>query len=401
MLSFCIIVKNEEANLPACLNSVKDAVDQMVVLDTGSTDRTVEIAREWGAEVYGFEWCNDFAIARNESLKYAQGEWILVLDADEQLNSATIPALKQAITSENHLVINLIRHEIGASQSPYSLVSRLFRHHPEMRFTRPYHAIIDDSVEVLLQKEPHWQIGSLPEIAIHHYGYDPRMISSKDKANRAQLAMEGYLANHPGDPYTCSKLGPLYVQRGEVLRGIQLMENALTSHLDALVCYELYYHLGLAYGRLERWQEAMGYYRQAIAVDIFPPLKLGAYNNLGNLLQQQGQIGDALLMYQKTIEIDPTFALGYYHRGMAFKRLGKLDSAIAAYRKAIEHNPHYAQAYQNLGVAYLKGGNVPESLKAFREAIALYDHTQPEAGDRLRQELAALGFPLDDSPTQD
>jgi len=391
-LSLCIIVKNEEENLPACLKSVKDVVDQMVVLDTGSTDRTVEIAKRWGAQVEYFEWCNDFAIARNESLKYAQGDWILVLDADEHLNPGAINPLKQAITSEEHLVINLIRHEIGATQSPYSLVSRLFRNHPQVQFTRPYHAIIDDSVEALLKHEPNWKIASLPAIAIDHYGYQPSIIAAQNKAERAKLAMESYLKEHPGDPYTCSKLGALYSQMGEVKQGIEVLESSLSQDTSDLVRFELYYHLALAYSRLQQFALAIKYYKKAIAIEVLLPLKLGAYNNLGNLLQAQGNLGDALLMYQKTIEIDPTFATGYFNRGMAFKTLGKLDSAIAAYRKAIQYNPQYAQAYQNLGVTYLKGGNVPESLKAFKEAIGLYKGINPTEGERLRQELATMGF---------
>ena len=126
-LTFCIIVKNEEKNLPRCLASVKNVVDEIVVLDTGSTDRTPEIAQEFGAKVHYFEWCNDFAAARNESLKYVTGDWVLVLDADEYLSPKIAPHIRQAIQSDRYILINLIREEIGAQQSPYSLISRLFR----------------------------------------------------------------------------------------------------------------------------------------------------------------------------------------------------------------------------------------------------------------------------------
>ncbi|MBP5974452.1 glycosyltransferase family 2 protein, partial [Brasilonema sp. CT11] len=80
-----MIVKNEEATLSKCLGSVKNVVDEMVVLDTGSTDSTPQIAEKFGAKVHHFEWCNDFSAARNEALKYVTGDWILVLDADETL----------------------------------------------------------------------------------------------------------------------------------------------------------------------------------------------------------------------------------------------------------------------------------------------------------------------------
>ncbi|MEW5860877.1 MAG: glycosyltransferase family 2 protein, partial [Cyanobacteriota bacterium] len=196
-----MIVKNEEASLPQCLNSVKNVVDEMVVLDTGSTDKTVEIAREFGAKVYHFEWCNDFSAARNESLKYVQGDWVLVLDADEVLKPEIVPQMKQAMMSDRNLVINLIRQEVGASQSPYSLVSRLFRNHPDVRFSRPYHSLVDDSVAELLPREPQWQIVSLSDVAILHYGYQPGAIASLNKFARAQAAMEGFLASHANDPY--------------------------------------------------------------------------------------------------------------------------------------------------------------------------------------------------------
>ena len=170
-LSLCMIVKNEEKNLTTCLESVQDIVDEMVVMDTGSTDKTVEIARKFGAKVPIFTWCNNFATARNAALNHVTGDWVLILDADEVFNQKIISQIREAIADKNNLVINLVRHEIGASQSPYSLVSRLFRKHPAVEFSRPYHAIIDDSVTELLKRESQWKIMELPAIAVFHYGY--------------------------------------------------------------------------------------------------------------------------------------------------------------------------------------------------------------------------------------
>ncbi|MCH8018826.1 glycosyltransferase family 2 protein, partial [candidate division KSB1 bacterium] len=84
-LSLCMIVKNEEEYLQECLESIEDVVDEIIVVDTGSTDRTVEIARQFDAEVHHIPWNDDFAAARNESIKHASGDWILQLDADERL----------------------------------------------------------------------------------------------------------------------------------------------------------------------------------------------------------------------------------------------------------------------------------------------------------------------------
>lgn len=391
-----MIVKNEEANLPRCLKSIQAVVDEIVVLDTGSTDNTVAIAQSFEAKVEHFPWCEDFAAARNESLKYANGDWILVLDADEVLSAAVVPSLKQAITSEQHLVVNLVRQEVGAEQSPYSLVSRLFRRHPDLHFSRPYHAMIDDSAAELLQREPHWQIGSLPEVAILHEGYQTGAIASRDKFYKARVAMEGFLAKHPTDPYVCSKLGALYVQLGKVEQGVALLKRGLATHpTDPSTLYELHYHLGIAYSRMSAVVEvnqAEAHYQAATQQPVLPKLKLGAYNNWGNLLKARGDLQGARTAYKTVLQIDPHFAVGHYNLGMVLKAMGAFQGAIAAYQQAIHLNPHYAEAYQNLGVVLMKIGKTSESLKAFQEAIALHEQQNPLEAKRLRQGLSELGW---------
>ncbi len=391
-LSLCIIVKNEELALPKCLNSVKNVVDEMIVLDTGSTDRTPEIAREFAAKVYHFEWCNDFSSARNQSLKYATGDWILVLDADEVLVPEIVPTLKQSIKCDRYLLINLLRQEVGAAQSPYSLVSRLFRNHPDICFSRPYHALVDDSVARILSQETQWQVGYLPEVAILHTGYQKSAIASRDKFSNAAKTMEGFLACHPDDPYVCSKLGALYVQTG-IERGIQLLERGLAAEqVNPQILYELHYHLGIAYTRLQQPKQAIAHYQAAIKLAIYPMLKLGAYNNLGNLRLAEGDLMEAKITYEMVLQIDPSLAVGHYNLGMTLKGMGRLTDAIAAYQQAIQLNPNYAEAYQNLGVVLLKLGNVPESLAAFRQAITLHESQNSTEAERLRQGLKEMGF---------
>ncbi|MEE1308446.1 MAG: glycosyltransferase family 2 protein, partial [Anaerovibrio sp.] len=89
-LSACVIVKNEAANLPQWLSCMSRVADEMIVVDTGSTDDTVELAEAAGAKVYYFAWCNDFAAAKNYAIEQAAGDWILFLDADEYFTEATL-----------------------------------------------------------------------------------------------------------------------------------------------------------------------------------------------------------------------------------------------------------------------------------------------------------------------
>ncbi len=392
-LSLCMIVKNEEATLPRTLASAKDVVDEMVVLDTGSGDRTCEIAREFGARVYHFEWRDDFAAARNECLKYATGDWILVLDADEVLVPEIVPHIKQGIQGDRTLVINLIRQEIGASQSPYSLVSRLFRHRHDIRFSRPYHAMVDDSVAEILQREPDWKIVALADVAILHSGYQQDAIATKNKFQKAQAAMERYITYYPNDAYACSKLGALYVESGQIQRGIDLLTKGLTAvAIDDSIVYELNYHLGIAYRQQQQFVKAKEHYQAAINTNVFPAIKLGAYNNLGNLLKDEGDLTSAQMAYKAALKIDPTFATGHYNLGLTLKAAGNLADAIAYYRQAIKIDPEHAEAHQNLAVALLKIGKMPESLAEFKRAIALHEQRRPFEAQRLRQGLQEMGL---------
>ncbi len=390
-----MIVKDEAELLPNCLASVQGLVDEMVVLDTGSTDQTVAIAKAHGAEVYESKWPNDFAIARNQALQYVQGEWVLVLDADEVLVPAMIPLLQSAIQNPNLLLINLLRQEIGANQSPYSLISRLFRRHPEIYFARPYHELVDDSVARLIKREPNWQIGEFTQVAILHTGYQAEAIAQRRKAARARTLLEDCLAKQPQDAYVCSKLGALYLYQAEQERGIALLEQGLaTQPSEPQVQFELHYHLGIGYSQAAQPERAARHYQTATQQPVPEILKLAAYNNWGNLLKDQGDLAGAKQHYQRSLAIDPSFAPGHYNLGITLKGLGDYLGAIAAYQSALALQPDYAEAHQNLGVVLLKLGKVAESLAAFRQAIFDLDQSNPSEANRLRQGLKEMGLPL-------
>ena len=392
-LSLCMIVKNEAENLRRCLDSVKEVVDEMIVMDTGSTDDTIAIAQSYGAIVPSYDWQGNFSDARNEALKYVTGDWVLVLDADEELNLSIVPKMRRAMEKEENLVINLIRHEIGAVQSPYSLISRLFRRHPQVTFTRPYHSIIDDNVAILLKKEPNWKIVELPEIAIFHYGYTVDKIASLDKFERARKAMEGFYQQHPHDPYVCSKLGGLYLKIGRDKEGFKLLKHGLKCHgSNPHILYELYYHLANYYYSVEEFKQSADNFIKAIKQPILDKLKLGAYNNLGGLLYEAEKYETALSIFEKTIEIDPSYADGYYNLGLVLKQLHRLPESIKAYKKALKLNPDNSTIYQNLGVAYIVFGSYNEAIEIWQKGLQLLkDQGNVSRAEMLQETLEALG----------
>jgi tetratricopeptide (TPR) repeat protein len=391
-----MIVKNEAANLSRCLESVVDIVDEMILVDTGSTDETIAVAQSFAAQIYLYDWQDDFAAARNYGLQYVQSDWVLVLDADEILVRGIIPQLQRVMQQPDTLAVTLLRQEVGAQQSPYSLLCRLFRHHPQILFQRPYHEVIDDSVLAIQAQDPTWQVAYLPEVAIEHFGYQRDAIATRNKHQRARQIMAAALAQDPEDVYLCSKLGALYGEMGEVEKGLALLQRGLRlKPTEAAIVYELHYHLGHTYTYLGQLQLALQHYQQAVNQDLPDCLKIGAYNNWANLLKELGHLNQACQVYRHLIACQPDLALGYYNLGLTLREQGDLGGAIAAYQQALEKQPDYADAYQNLGVAFFKQGNLQASQRAFAQAIALHlqDNNVAEA-DRLQQGMAELGLPL-------
>lgn len=396
-LSFCAIVKNEVPRLADCLDSVREVADELIVLDTGSTDGTPELAAQLGAQVFHFAWCDDFAVARNESLRYAHGQWILVLDADETLLRDFVPTLRQLLSQADHLAFNLVRHEIGATQSPYSLVSRLFRNRADLRFSRPYHAMIDDAVAAVLAQEPQLKVSTVSQVAIAHTGYSQANLQARDKLAFAARLMQRYQAAHPDDPYVCSKLGALYVEAGQLTRGIALLEQALATPQaeNVQIQFELHYHRAIAATQQQDLRSADQHYRSALRLPVLAPLKLGAYLNLGSLLHGQGDLKGAISLYRTVLEIDPGLADAHYNLGLALKASGELLGATRAYQQAITLNPSHARAHQNLGVVLMHRGQLTQATAAFQSAIALHEtQNRPQEAAQLRRGLQDLGIKI-------
>lgn len=200
-LSVCMIVRNEEAHIKSCLESVRTVARQMIVVDTGSTDRTREFALAAGAEVFDFTWCDDFSLARNYSLEQATEPYILVLDADERLDADSLPALRDYL-EENPITAGRVRlynlDETGDVQT-VGEITRLFPNRPEWRYSGRIHEQLS--------------AGGLPPgtvstgIVIRHYGYTEASLLSNKKVERNLNLLLLELNQHPGDPYLHYQIG--------------------------------------------------------------------------------------------------------------------------------------------------------------------------------------------------
>ena len=165
-ISVCMIVKNEEKDLPRLLETIHDAVDEIIVVDTGSTDRTKEIASAYKAKVYDFPWINDFSAARNESLKYATKDYILWLDADDTIEKQDIAKLRFHIKNNigTAIFIHLLDRRPNAEY--VSIQLRAFPNHLGLKFSGKVHEQISLDVEKMGIKY------STCPIKVIHLGYD-------------------------------------------------------------------------------------------------------------------------------------------------------------------------------------------------------------------------------------
>jgi glycosyltransferase involved in cell wall biosynthesis len=179
-LTLSMIVKDEESNLRDCLESVKDIADEIVIVDTGSKDRTLDIAREFDAQIHHFNWIDDFSAARNYALSKSTGDWILYLDADERLRKDSIPELKKIIATNDNAAYKCLLDCIDNHNNKPSLLkyTRLFRNNRKIKFTGRVHEQVLSSLKKLK-----YDIRN-SDISILHVGYDIPIEELNKKAKR-------------------------------------------------------------------------------------------------------------------------------------------------------------------------------------------------------------------------
>jgi len=222
MLSLCMIVRDESAMLPACLESVRGVVDELVVVDTGSTDDTRELARALGAKVLEHPWCEDFAAPRNTGLAACTSDWVLVLDADERLTRSGGAALLLALESAAFDCGLLPLHNAARVDSAFDAVvngseriaevaylPRLLRRTSDLRYT----GIIHENVGEWASKGRRHAI--LRGVDIVHLGGVPDVRAKRDKYRRNVRLLEAACARNPDDPSLWGYLAYEHQEAGE------------------------------------------------------------------------------------------------------------------------------------------------------------------------------------------
>lgn len=240
-LTAAFIVKNEEENLPNALNSIKDVVDEIIVVDTGSTDNTVEIAKSYGAKIYYFDWINDYSAARNISIKYATSKWIIYLDADEILSQESQKNIRNLIKNADEnlagFICDIQSDTFDDDNNPIihsGYYPRLFRNigYPILHFFGKVHEQISPS---FIECGYIYEESSL---VIKHTGY---AISQKEIFEKVAVHLKTlteHITAEPENGYAWYHLGNTLYQMGRREECKEILNNALicgnlSKHLNA------------------------------------------------------------------------------------------------------------------------------------------------------------------------
>jgi tetratricopeptide (TPR) repeat protein len=407
LVSCFLIVRNEEARLPTCLASIAGLFDETVVIDTGSTDLSREIARGWGARVVQFAWCDSFAAARNEGLRQTEGDWVFYLDADEYLddiNRNKLRHLLKTLGDENSAYLLRIRCRLARDQGSTVLADqvRLFRRHPNHVWRYRVHEQI---LPALSSTGTSMQETG---IAIEHAGYqEPHQARIKLERNLRLLLLDHEA--FPRHPYILLYLGWTYLDLGQPAEALPFLERCRALAEPGVTCLPRLYALHVeALRQLGRVDEAVAVCRAGrtcFATDA----GLGLHEAL--LLRQQGDLEQAEGCLRRLLEVYPSTQsyaaafegldgyLSRYHLGQVLLGQGRPVEAEAEWRAALAEQPGFAPAQVELGELLLAQGrwdeldHLVESIgsagtleTALLEARGLLARGQPgEARTRLEE----------------
>jgi glycosyltransferase involved in cell wall biosynthesis len=276
MITLSMIVKNEERYLADCLSSVKDVVDEIVIADTGSIDKTIEIAENYGAKVFHYKWNNDFAAARNFALEKSTGEWILYLDADERLTESSISEVKKISAQKNDCAYRIVLRNIDEIGNRPSIMkyARLFPNYQKIRFEGRIHE----------QIEPSLLRNNFPikdsNIEILHVGYNVSKESLKAKAKRnLSILLKEYEAN-PSSYYSF-QIGQTHAMLDNSIEAIRYFNEAVESPAlrNEYKSVALRY-IAINFAEKQDWQNALRSILRSLEYDGEQPIALLAASKI-------------------------------------------------------------------------------------------------------------------------
>jgi glycosyltransferase involved in cell wall biosynthesis/Tfp pilus assembly protein PilF len=397
-VSLCMIVRNEENNLPACLQSVADLVQEMIVVDTGSTDRTKEIADKHGAKVFDFPWIDHFAAARNESLRHATGKWIFWLDADDRVDESNRAKLRGLFSKLGDDVAGYVMKCLCLpdSNGVATVVDhlRLFRKHPQVRWEFRVHEQILPALRKI-GAAVRWS-----DVVIHHTGYqDPSLRQRKLQRDLRLLEVEQF--EQPNHPFTLFNLGSVYQEMGRIAEALELFRKSLdlSAPRDSIV-RKLYATITQCHRSLAQKTEALAACRAGLALfaDDVELLFQEAVT-----LRELGDVAGAVERWERCLKSPPGTHFASINTGLrghitrhnlavAYSEQGRPADAETQWRAALAERPHYEPAWRALLSLYLEQRRFADAEEIARK-VEVHSKDGPEVATvRGRLHMARKDF---------
>ncbi|MBI4452371.1 tetratricopeptide repeat protein [Candidatus Woesearchaeota archaeon] len=351
-ISLCMITKNEEKYLEQCLNSIKSLADEIIIVDTGSTDKTREIAAKFNAKIVDFKWADDFSAARNESLRHATKDWILVMDADETISKKDFDKLRQILedkdcaayyfTIRTYIDDSTAAGWVSAKDDSYeeskcaagyftTKLIRLFRNNQDIKFEGIIHETVKESIN---------DASRIKEAAfpIHHFG---RLNHDKlEFKKQLYQRLSETKAGQDQDFHSYSQLGIQAQEEGNFRKAIGFFRKSIELNSGY---FKSWLNLGACYLNIGNLPEAKAALEKAISLS---PEDYSAHNNLGIAYCRLNKPEIAIIEFKTALELNPKSANTFFNLGLAYDALSLKDKAYEAFEKAIELNPRYKNKVQ-------------------------------------------------------
>ncbi len=349
-ISLCMIVKNEQDWVAGAVESVRSIVDEVIIVDTGSTDATTERVKRFNPTILSFQWNDSFAAARNASLLEAHEPWILVLDADERIAAKDLSFIVEAVKTDefagHHLVQrnyvfgnqvfgwtpNESNYEEGRNYPGFvdNPLIRLFRNSPELRFHGAVHEIIDPN-----RLPSNLKFGSLP-VVLHHYG--------KVRAEEHVVAKQHmYLSlglkkvqEDPGNGKAHFDLGIQYQELGRHAEACKCFEQSFEkTSLPVTLLYQ-----AISEKHLRNHESALTLLAKAVklGLDTFE-----VHLEAGNVHLAKGNLDRARTEYAVCLKLRPDNPIANFNCGLALRKKGEFSKAESFYQRALALDPQFKE----------------------------------------------------------
>lgn len=391
-LSLCMIVRDSARTLGACLASVRPWVDEMIVVDTGSTDDTPQIAERFGAQVFHFPWCDSFSLARNESLSHATGEWLFWMDSDDTIDEVNGRALQQLVQRDAPADVLGYIMQVHCPSSQGDGIQdatvvdhvKVLRNLPELRFEGRIHEQILPAIR-RLGGRTEWT-----NLFVVHSGSDRSRAGQAKKLARDLHLLELEHKEWPDHPFTLFNLGMTYNELGRHGDAVQALRRSLElanpSESHVRKAYALLVH---ACAQLEQFETARKVCHEGLG--LFPQ-DTELLFRAGLLAQHFGRLREAERFYRHLLESEEPRHFSSVDRGirgykaaqnlaMVYIELGEPLLAVEQWRRITATNPQYAEGWRGLVECLL-------SLRQYQEADEVAARLAKTAG------LEPLGLSL-------